>query len=398
MFDYTGRILRLQESLRESGVVGGVVLKPSNVRYLSGFWGYATRAEYFEPRRLICLVVPTEGAPLVVTPKIEHTFAVRATLGRGIEVRRHVEWEEAGETEDAWGIVRDFLRERGRPSGRVSVEREHITQRAYEALAAGMQDYELVSGGGVIERMRMIKDPDEIALLRQCGRLAVEMLEVEIAAIRRGGVREIDVALAGWSYVVRRCAEEMAGNEVNSPIGEGVQLVTSGPRLAMAHGSASTRNIQPDDLVMMDFCRVPFLHGYRTGMGRVVAQRPLTSEEDDIEATIQRAYQTGLSLLRPGVPCGDVEAAVRDILVGGGVAEFVVHRSGRGVGIENVEAPELKQGIETRLETNMVIGIEPSVYRSGFASRVEDTVLITRDGPEVMTAAPPNMRRLFRVA
>ena len=395
-FDYHARIARYQESLAKLGAACGLVLKPANVRYLCGFWGYATRAEYSEPRRLICLVVPARGRPLLAVPKIEFVFARRATAALGLEVRRHVEWKEEGETEDSWGIVRSFLRENGVSGGRVSVEREYLAHRAWTALDAAFAGFELTNTSGLIEQMRMIKDAAEIQLMRRCGEVAVGQLETEIAAIARGGYREYEIALIGWEYVVRRCAEVMEGNEVNSPIGEGVQLVTSGPRLAMSHGSASARRIAPDDVVMMDFCRVPYLLGYRIGMGRVVTQRRLTSEEEDIDATIQQAYRVGLSLVRPGVTCTEIDATIRSVLVKGGLAEFVVHRNGRGLGIESVELPEIKEGIETPLQAGMVVSIEPSIYRDGFAARVEDTMVVTNDGPDILTPAPVDIRRLIR--
>lgn len=395
-FDYRGRIERYQESLRKAGNACGLVLKPANVRYLCGFWGYATRAEYSEPRRLICLVVPAHGRPLLVVPKIEFIFARRATAALGLEVRRHVEWKEAGETEDSWGIVRAFLKEGGVTAGRVGVERDYLAHRAWGAIEAAFAGFELVSQSGVIEAMRVVKDPVELELMRRCGEVAVGQLETEIAAITRGGYREYEVAMIGWEHVVRRCADTLEGNEVNSPIGDGVQLVTSGPRLAMSHGSASTRRIAPDDLVMMDFCRVPYLLGYRIGMGRVATQRRLSSEEEDVEATIQRAYRVGLGYVRPGVTCSEIDSAIRAVLVEGGLAEWVVHRNGRGLGIESVELPEIKEGIPTVLQAGMVVSIEPSIYRDGFAARVENTMVVTAAEPEILTRAPVEMRRITR--
>ena len=395
-FDYQGRIERYQEMLRRAGVECGLVLKPANVRYLSGFWGYATRAEYSEPRRLICLVVPARGRPLLVVPKIEFVFAQRATAPLGLEVRRHVEWREDGETEDSWGIVRAFLKDHGTIKGRLGIERDYLAPRAWSAVETALSDFELSNGSGVIEQMRVVKDASELALMRRCGEVAVAQLEAEIAAITRGGYREYEIAMIGWEAVVRRCAEAMEGNEVNSPLGEGVQLVTSGPRLAMSHGSASTRRIQPDDVVMMDFCRTPYLLGYRIGMGRVVTQRGLSSEEEDIEATIQRAYRVGIGLVRPGVTCSEIDSAIRVALVEGGVAEYVVHRNGRGLGIESVELPEIKEGIDTPLQVGMVVSIEPSIYREGFAARVENTMIVTEREPEILTRAPVDMRRLTR--
>jgi Xaa-Pro aminopeptidase len=146
----------------------------------------------------------------------------------------------------------------------------------------------------------------------------------------------------------------------------------------------------------MDFCRVPYLLGYRIGMGRVVTQRRLTSEEEDIEATIQRAYRVGLGLVRPGVTCSEIDSTIRAVLVEGGVAEYIVHRNGRGLGIESVELPEIKEGVETKLRAGMVVSIEPSIYRDGFAARVEDTMIVGEGEPEILTRAPVKMRRIYR--
>src|SRR3954468_15627851 len=112
-FDYVARTRRFQEALKAKRLSCALVMRAANVRYLTGFWGYATRAEYSEPRRLICLVVPRQGKPLIIVPKIEHDFARPATRGLPIEVRRHVEWTEDGETEDSWGIARDYLKTAG---------------------------------------------------------------------------------------------------------------------------------------------------------------------------------------------------------------------------------------------------------------------------------------------
>jgi Xaa-Pro aminopeptidase len=136
--------------------------------------------------------------------------------------------------------------------------------------------------------------------------------------------------------------------------------------------------------------------GYRLGLGRVITPRPLTSEEEDIEATMQRAFRVALSVLRPGVVCSEVEGSIRAVLVDAGLAPYIAHRNGRGVGIEMVELPEIKEGVSIKLEAGMVLGIEPSIYREGFAARVENTVLITPDGPEVLTRAPNEMRRIRR--
>ncbi|MDD9731551.1 Xaa-Pro peptidase family protein [Mameliella sp. AT18] len=379
---------RIQERLTAEGGAAAIITKAPNIRYLSGFWGFVTRAEYSEPRRLVALVVPKDGNPLLIVPKIEYEFAVAATMGTGIEVRRHVEWKEEGETEDSWGLARAFI---GAPSaGKVFHERQHMTLKAVTAIDDAFHDYSLADGSGWVDRYRIIKDDAEIDLMRRCGKLAVDMYDAQVAALRAGPMREYELAMVGWNLVVNRCAKEMEDeqNFVNSPLGEGVQLVTSGPRLARSHGSASTRLIGPEDVVAMDYCRVPYLWGYRMGMGRVVSMRPLTSQETDIHNTVTEAYDVAVGMLRPGTPCSEIDSSVRGILVEGGLAQWVVHRTGRGVGIENVELPEIKEGIPDLLEAGMVVSIEPSIHRDGFASRIENTFLITSDGAEPLTTGP----------
>jgi Xaa-Pro aminopeptidase len=393
-FDYVGRTKHLQEKTKAEGAGCSIVMRPANIRYLTGYWGYATRAEYFEPRRLIALVVPAAARPLLITPKIEFEYARQATKGLPIEIRRHVEWREEGETEDSWGIARQYLKEHGITSGRIAFERQHLTLRATAAVEQAFHGFELADAAGWVDEMRAVKDALEVQLMRRCGALAVEMYELQARALGEKHWREYELAMHGWEHVVRKCADELDGSDVNSPIGEGVQLITSGPRLARAHGSASSRRIEPDDVVMFDFCRVPYLLGYRMAMGRIVSLRRPTSEEKDIQAAIDNAYAAAVALCRPGASCSDIDSTIRRILVDAKLAPYIVHRSGRGVGIEAVEAPEIKEGTADRLQAGMVISIEPSIYREGFAARIEDTLLVTADGAELLTPAGPGTRVL----
>ena len=395
-FDYVGRTGLVQEKAKAEGVDCVIVMRPANIRYLTGYWGYATRAEYFEPRRLIALIVPRSGRPLLITPKIESEFARQATKGLPIEIRRHVEWKEEGETEDSWGIARRYLKELGIASGKIAFERQHLTLRATTALEQAFEKFDFADAAGWVDDMRAVKDQLEIGLMRRCGTLAVEMYELQANALKEKRWREYELAMYGLEHVVHRCAAELEGTDVNSPIGDGVQLITSGPRLARAHGSASCREIQPNDVVMFDFCRVPYLLGYRMAMGRVVSLRKLNSEERDIEAVIEKSYTTGVAMCRPGASCSDIDSTIRGILVDAKLAPHIVHRNGRGVGIEAVEAPEIKEGSADRLKAGMIISIEPSIYREDFAARIENTLLITADGAQLLTPAPSDIRVLAK--
>ena len=394
-FDYTGRTRRFQNVLAAKGVSCGIVMKPANIRYLTGFWGFATRAEYSEPRRLICVVVPQKARPLLIVPKIEHDFARAATRGLPIELRRHVEWTESGETEDSWGIARDYLKEVG-SSGKIAFERQSMTTKAAAAIEEAFDKASFVDSSGWVDDARAIKDDVEISLLRRCAEICVEQYEMQVKALKQKPWREYELAVHGWEHVVGRCAEVMEQNDVNSPIGDtpNVQLITSGHRLARAHGSASCKHIAPDDVVALDYCRVPYLLGYRMAMGRIVSLRKLTGEEKDIDAVTSKAYSVGVSMVRDGASCSDIDDAIRRVMVDGKLEPWIVHRNGRGIGIEAVEAPEIKVGAPDVLKAGMVISIEPSIYREGFASRVENAMVVTKDGAEILTKAPTGIRVL----
>jgi Xaa-Pro dipeptidase len=394
-FDFAGRLSRYQESLRNEGIDYGIVMQPGNIRYLTGFWGYATRAEYFEPGRLICLTVPQNGTPLLVVPKIERTFAEAATKGVPLTIEHHVEWASQNDSQDSWGLVRNYIKREGHGTGRVSIEKAHLTEKAWRPFAEKFDEFTVVDSSDTLVRQQDVKDEVELRLFEASGALAASMFQVELEAIKRGGLRECDVAMLGLEHNVRACAECIGSsthNElyVDSPIPLGAQLLTSGPRLNRSHGTASTRLIEPTDIVAIDLCRTPFLLGYRIGFGRIIAQRPLDSSEQDINATVRKSYDTAVSMCRPGTVVSDIDVAVRTVLQDGGLGPYIMHRSGRTLGTEPIGIP-IAEGVQRKLEADMVLSIEPSVYMDGFQSRIESTFRVTADGPQLLTPVAEQM-------
>jgi Xaa-Pro dipeptidase len=395
-FDFKSRIARYQSELQEQGIDFGIHTKPGNIRYLTGFWGYADRPEYAEPRRLLCLVVPKSGTPLLVIPKIERTFVEAATKDLELNIEHHVEFTSEHDPRDGWELVRNFVKKEGTTSSRITIEKQSMSVPGYQAFQDKFEDFSVIESPGILERHRDVKDAVEIRLLTECGRLAASMFEVELEAIKRGGYREYEVALLGWEHNVRSVAsviENETDNElyVDSPIGMNAQLLMSGtPRLNRLHGTASTRLIEPNDLISIDFCRIPFLLGYRTGFGRVVSQRPLDSTEQDIAATIKKAYDATVALCRPGTVLSDIDAAARSIITDAGLGAYFTHRTGRTLGGDNLER-EIAEGIEQKLQADMFVTIEPSVVMDGFQARIESTFRITPEGAQLTTPVPEEM-------
>ena len=387
------RVRRLQEGLVRNGLDGMLVIKPENVRYLTGFFGYSTRTEYAMPRRLIALIVPASGDCTLILPKIEQWYGRRQTWIT--DVRHHVEWGHPSETFGGLVLLAKVLGEKSLKGRRLGVETGFVSARLLALLRGELSDTQFIDAPPIIEDMRMIKDQEEIEILRISGGMSVREYRAEAAAVRVG-IREYELAAIGREEGTRAYAEHLAshaghghhGHQMADPIVDGLQIITSGERLDMVHALASTREVQPDDMVLLDFCRYPQFLGYRIGFSRMVSLRQPSKAEAEMIATTMEAFRLSLSILKPGTPAEEPDLIAREFLDKHGLGETFVHRTGRGVGLEGVERPEIGAGDKTLLAPGMVVTIEPSIYFAGFAVHVEDTFLITAEGYEVLTPCP----------
>ncbi|HXV84553.1 MAG TPA: Xaa-Pro peptidase family protein [Candidatus Binatia bacterium] len=387
------RIHRTQDTLRALGLDGMVVIKPEHVRYLAGVWGYSTRTEYAMPRRLIALIVPAKGDCTLIVPKIERFFVQRQTwIG---DLRYHVEWGTPSETFGGLALISAVLKEKSLCGRRLGVETGFVSARFLDMLKTELADCEFVEAATVIEIQRMIKSPEEIEILRISGAMCVREFEAEARAVR-AGAREFELAAIGREEGTRAYAEHtMADSETHAlvdPIVDGLQIVTSGERLDMVHALASTRVLTSNDMVLLDFCRYPQFLGYRIGFSRMVSLRQPTKRETEMMDLTMEAFRLSLSVLRPGIPAEEPDLIARAFLDRHGLGETFVHRTGRGVGLEGVERPEIGAGDKTPLQPGMVVTVEPSIYFPHFAVHVEDTFLITKDGYEVLTPCSRELR------
>jgi len=392
---YKSRIAAVQKQLEAANLDGMVVIKPEHVRYLSGFWGYSTRTEYAMPRRLIALVIPRRGEVALLVPKIELNFAKRRSWIS--DVRHHVEWSpNPVEVFGGLALLEKVLAEKGLGQGRLGLETGFVSARLFGMLSDSLSKVAFIESAYIIENLRMIKSTEEIDIMRISARMAVAELEVELASVR-AGVREYEIALKGRAEASRLSAEYVIANEggdmpLDHPVNEGLQIITSGERLDMVHALASTRLLSEGDIVLLDFCRIPQLHNYRIGFSRNAALRPLTREENDMYEIVNRSYDAALDVLKPGIAAEQPDLIARDILDRAGLGDTFVHRTGRGVGLEGVERPEIGAGDKTPLAPGMVVTVEPSIYYQGFAVHVEDTYLITETGHELLTRFPRDVK------
>jgi Xaa-Pro aminopeptidase len=260
------------------------------------------------------------------------------------------------------------------------IEADHMSVSARSALKGLMPPKtRLRETSGLIEQLRAIKEPEEIERIREAVRLGSWLLDTALKAVRPG-VRETEVA-AKIEYAARTCGASGMSFET---------IVAGGVRSALPHGCASSAPIPRNGFVVMDFGVI--LANYRSDMTRTVHVGRLTQTDRHLYNAVREAQMAAVNSVAPGVEIGKVDQAARRVLKRAGLAKYFTHSTGHGVGLEIHEPPRIARAIKDTLQPGMVITIEPGAYVPGQGGvRIEDMVLVTASGCEVLTQAPKEL-------
>ncbi|WP_260705541.1 M24 family metallopeptidase [Edaphobacter flagellatus] len=230
-----------------------------------------------------------------------------------------------------------------------------------------------VASEPVVARLREVKDVDEISKIRKTASLGGQLFDGMLEYLRPG-LKEMEVA-AELEYRARLAGAEAMSFET---------IVASGERSALPHGRASLAKLPKRGFVTMDFGVV--LDGYMSDMTRTVHLGRAVNGEQDVYHAVLEAQVAAVAAVAPGVTAGEVDEAARSVLRRAGLDTFFTHSTGHGVGLEIHEGPRLAAKQTQPLKAGMVITIEPGVYIPGrFGLRIEDMVLVTPAGGEVLT-------------
>ena len=250
-------------------------------------------------------------------------------------------------------------------------------QRISFALFKGLSDFgECVGLGNLVEKPRWTKTSEEITAIRASVKLNSEALDRAMKRFKVG-ITEMDLA-AEIDYQMRKLGAEGTAFDT---------IVASGPHSALPHAHPRNRNIEAGGYLLIDMGSC--VAGYMSDMTRTYGVGSVPRKAVRIYKAVLEAQLAAIDAVRPGKRADQIHDAAMRALKGHGLDKYFIHSTGHGLGLEIHEAPRLGKKDATRLETGMVITIEPGVYEAGFGGvRIEDTVLVTEKGVEVLTQTP----------
>jgi Xaa-Pro dipeptidase len=375
--EYGVRLSRLERLAGQAGVDAVVFGSPDNHLYLGGIAGLPMG-------RPIWLVVRPAVPPVIIAPRIEASEIRPMTWLH--DVREWIEWTESERTPTDWSPL---LRAALSGTSTVAVDVSGISGATTELVRAAISPASLVDAGPIIRDWRIRKDDAAIRMLRAAG----EVTAVQLEGARRAAVpgsREIDIALGARAAAVQHYAELMGQAGESLPMTfEWFGVVAAGAdRSARAHARASARRVADGEIVQLCLCGRPFM-SHAIGYDRPlhVGSRHIDHEITRIIAAAREAQEAALDTVRPGTRACDVHAAAVASLERRGLGRYLLHRTGRGVGAGEGEAPELRETDRTPLEAGMVITVEPGCYVPHVGgARFGDTILVTDSGYDPLTA------------
>jgi Xaa-Pro aminopeptidase len=350
---YADRLLRASAEAKARSIAALLVTPSADYEYLLGY-----RPPALE--RLTCLILPADGTPALVVPRLEEPLARNAigALADGIEI---VPWEE---TDDPFRLIKALLH----GALRVGLQ-DQMWSRFVLRLRAQLDPAELVDASPAVGAVRRIKEPEEIDRLRAAASAADEAM-LAITAERLSGRTEEEVS--------RRIDELLlaAGHDTAE-----FAIVGSGPNSASPHHEAGERVIEAGDAIVLDIGGIRDAYCSDTSRTAFVGEPP--PDFAAMYEVLRLAQTAACDAVAPGVPARDVDRAARRIIEEAGYGDAFMHRTGHGIGLETHEEPYIVESNNEPLVAGHAFSIEPGIYIADqWGARIEDIVVCTDTGGE----------------
>lgn len=350
------RLEKLRSVFDEHGIDAMLITNDQNRRYLTGFTGSAG-----------LVLITKEEAFLAVDFRYVAQASSQAKDYSIIEVSTKA------------NLLGEIVRQTERLNvAKLGFEQNHLNYYSYSEYK-GKLSAEMIPLSGVVEKLRMIKDEEEIKTIRVAAEIA-DAAFTHIQEFIRPGVTEIEVSNELEFYMRKQGATSSAFDTI----------VASGQRSALPHGVASSKLIEKGDMVTLDFGA--YYQGYRSDITRTLAVGEPNEDLRGIYYIVQNALSKALSSIKPVMTGKEADALSRDFITEKGYGKQYGHGSGHGIGLDIHEEPFKNTNCEIQLEPGMVLTVEPGIYIPNLGGvRIEDDILITGEGNEVLTKSTKDL-------
>jgi Xaa-Pro dipeptidase len=361
------RLDKLNASLRTSNL-DAVILNPGpTLRYLTGL-------RFHLMERPVVLLFAKEQVPAIVLPELE----LQKVASLPYELKVFAYQENPAEWGEAFRKAAQVL---GLDGKRIGIEPCHLRLLELRYVQEGAPEADYPDASPVLAGLRLRKDKSEVKAMRRAVKIAQEALETTIPAFKIG-MTEKALAAELVTQLLRH------GSDPELPF---APIVSAGPNAANGHAFPSERKLKAGDLLVVDWGAA--YEGYVSDLTRTFVVGAVDDEYRKIHRIVQEANAAGRAAAKPGVPCAEVDRAARAVIEQAGYGAYFTHRTGHGIGMEGHEEPYIRGDNMQLLEPGMAFTVEPGIYlpnRNG--ARIEDNVVITETGADVLSDMPREMR------
>lgn len=348
------RVARAQEQMKAAKIDLLFALPGKNMTYLS-------KLRTGRSERLIALLLPQSGEPIVITPAFEESRLKRAN-----STIKTAPWEES---ENPYNLALDLFKKLG--ANRIGLEPSTDLNTYWKLRGLVPSNIELIDAEAIFTSLRLQKSSEELAAIKYANQITLESIAATHIALALDKT-ELEVGAIVSQEMKKRGAS-------------GGGLVQFGPSAALPHGGPSEVKLARAMPVLIDVgCEVG---GYTSDITRTIFWGKTPSAKyKEIYNIVWNAQQAGVEAAKAGVECQAVDQAARNVIEKAGYGKYFTHRLGHGLGMDGHEVPYLVKGNSFRLQPGNVVTIEPGIYLPGeFGVRIEDVFLITEKGTEALS-------------
>jgi Xaa-Pro aminopeptidase len=346
---------KIRQALIENNADMTFITNPTTINYLTGF-------ESDPHERILGLMIFPDRDPLLFTPALEVEAA-----------KSHVDFEVFGYTdnENPWQVIKNKLN--GMNIKKIAVEYDDIILKKSKGLQEVFNN-DFVNITPLIQKLRLIKTPDEIQKLMLAGDFADKAFNIGFNYATTPGVTEMDI-VAKIEYEMKRQGIKKMSFDT---------MVLSGAKAANPHGEPGVDLIQQDKLLLFDLGVMK--NGYASDATRTIAIGNPSDFDKDIYNITLEAQLAAQDFVKPGVSAQEIDKVARDIITKAGYGEYFNHRTGHGIGMDCHEYPSIGGVDDVIIEKGMCFSIEPGIYIPGKVGvRIEDCIHVTDSGAESFT-------------